>query len=240
MIASAEALRKKYDDLIKEALLKADPELEITRADDVAVPGTISTDIITRIMHSDVVVADISYDNPNVFYELGLRHAARPGTIIIKDKSTGDTPFDISHLRHISYEDTASGLRELSERLGQFLDHLKRNPNSPDSQFLEHAKLTHFAYPQYVVEVEKPVEEMLMESLLSSPRLIEMMVNRQEGEELDPTEMMKILASNPESAGMLAKAFAPQLRASLTPRPGRATPSGTRRPAAKKTKRPKR
>ena len=84
---SAKELRSHYDDLIKEALLKARPNLEITRADDVAAPGAITSDILTRIMHSDLVVADVTYPNPNVYYELGLRHASKNGTVIIRDLS---------------------------------------------------------------------------------------------------------------------------------------------------------
>ena len=114
-------LRKRYDDLIKEAILRAIPILEVTRADDVSMPGAITTDIITRIMHSDYVVADVTYPNPNVFYELGLRHACRPGTIIIRDKIGPKTPFDIANLRHLEYENTPSGLKELSVKIGQYL-----------------------------------------------------------------------------------------------------------------------
>src|SRR5689334_7551053 len=76
---TAHELRRRYDDLIKEALQRADPDLDIVRADDVANAGTITTDIVTRIMHSDLVVADVTYPNPNVFYELGLRHACKTG-----------------------------------------------------------------------------------------------------------------------------------------------------------------
>src|SRR5262249_13797312 len=76
-------LRSRYDDLIREALLHADPTLEIMRADDVSAPGAITSDILTRLMHAEIVVADITFPNPNVFYELGLRHACRSGTIII-------------------------------------------------------------------------------------------------------------------------------------------------------------
>ena len=56
-VISQSELKNKYDDLIKEALLRARPNLEIVRADDVSLPGTITTDIVTRIMHSDYVVA---------------------------------------------------------------------------------------------------------------------------------------------------------------------------------------
>jgi hypothetical protein len=84
---TAGQLRSRYDDLIREALLRADPNLEIMRADDVSAPGTITSDILTRLMHADVVVADITFPSPNVFYELGLRHACKTGTIIIREKT---------------------------------------------------------------------------------------------------------------------------------------------------------
>ena len=86
---TSEELKSRYDDLIKEALLKADPSLEVTRADEVAAPGTITSDIILRLMNADHVVADITFPNPNVFYELGLRHACRLGTIILGERPKG-------------------------------------------------------------------------------------------------------------------------------------------------------
>ena len=67
-IVTAADLRQRYADLIKEALLKADPSLEVVRADDVPMPGSISSDILARLMRSDLVVADVTYPNPNVFY----------------------------------------------------------------------------------------------------------------------------------------------------------------------------
>ena len=56
----ASDLKSKYDDLIKEAILKANPSLEIVRADEVSAPGIITSDILTRIMHSDIVVVDVT------------------------------------------------------------------------------------------------------------------------------------------------------------------------------------
>lgn len=122
IVASSE-LKCKYDDLIKEAIVKARPRLDVARADDIALPGTITTDIVTRIMHSDYVVADVTYPNPNVFYELGLRHACRTGTVIIKDKEGPRVPFDIAHLRYIEYENTTSGLKQLASQLEAYFDH---------------------------------------------------------------------------------------------------------------------
>ena len=138
---SAAKLKEKYDTLIKEAINKARPLIEISRADEIALPGTITSDIVTRIMHSDFVIADVTYPNANVFYELGLRHACKPGTIIIRDKSGPRVPFDISHLRYIEYENSTAGLRNLAEELKKYFSHFDREPDRPDSHFLEIAKL---------------------------------------------------------------------------------------------------
>ena len=51
-----------------------------------------------------------------MFYELGLRHAIRPGTILIKDKNITNKVFDISHLRYIEYENSPTGLKNLAEQ----------------------------------------------------------------------------------------------------------------------------
>lgn len=155
-ISSAE-LKRRYDDLIKEAVLKARPDLDVKRADEVALPGTITSDIITRLMHSDYVVADVSYPNPNVFYELGMRHSCRVGTIIIKDRAAPNTPFDISQLRHIEYDNTATGLKALAETLKTYFDHFERVPSRPDNQFLEIAKLTGYKYPDFSVRKDEGI-----------------------------------------------------------------------------------
>lgn len=60
-------LKKKYDYIIKNAILKANPNLEVIRADEELNPGSISNDIFTKLMHSQYVIADITYPNPNVF-----------------------------------------------------------------------------------------------------------------------------------------------------------------------------
>ncbi|ETA68945.1 S-layer-related duplication domain [Methanolobus tindarius DSM 2278] len=134
---SAESLRSKYDDLIKEAILRAKPDLDVTRADDVDIPGVITNDILKRLMTSDYVVADITFPNPNVFYELGLRHACKIGTILIKEKSDVPLPFDIAHSRYIEYDNTGTGLKKLSQRLKKQFEWFENNKNIPDNQFIE-------------------------------------------------------------------------------------------------------
>ncbi|MDN0081156.1 hypothetical protein QU487_00085 [Crenobacter sp. SG2305] len=190
-------LKRKYDDLIKEAVLKARPNLDVVRADEISLPGTITTDIITRIMHSDYVIADVTFPNPNVFYELGLRHACRPGTVIIKDKSGPNVPFDIAHLRYVEYENSTAGLKNLASQLSTYFDHFDREPNRPDNHLLELAKLTNYEFQNYKKADELPAEVQAFMGLLGSPALLEMIVRQQSGESIDQGEIMHALFSNP-------------------------------------------
>lgn len=192
------SLRSKYDDLIKEAILKARPSLEVIRADDVSLPGTITTDIITRLMHSNYVVADVTFPNPNVFYELGLRHACRSGTIIIKDKAGPRVPFDIAHLRYVEYENTTAGLKALSTQLAGYFDHFDREPTRPDNHFQELAKLTGYAFPDYKKAEEMPPELQAIMGLMEAPELLNLIMRQQSGESIDQGELVKLMISNPK------------------------------------------
>src|ERR1017187_5104350 len=60
----------------------------VTRADEVPKSGAITKDVIIRLAKADLVVADLTNVNPNVFYELGVRHSLRAqGTVMILDES---------------------------------------------------------------------------------------------------------------------------------------------------------
>lgn len=80
----------------------------VVRADKMTNSGLITKAIIEQIISADLVIADLTGSNPNVFYELAIRHSYRkPAIQIIK----GDVniPFDIANMRTISYETTLSG-----------------------------------------------------------------------------------------------------------------------------------
>src|SRR5262249_26094774 len=66
---------KVYSDLIKPALEGA--RFEVFRSDEEMRAGDIRTDMFQELLMADLVVADLSIDNPNVWYELGVRHALR-------------------------------------------------------------------------------------------------------------------------------------------------------------------
>lgn len=92
---------KVYSDLIKPALEKEGGGgqgggFEVFRADEELRAGNIRTDMFQELLLADLVVVDLSIDNPNVWYELGVRHALRArGVVQIKSKVRDHMPFDV-------------------------------------------------------------------------------------------------------------------------------------------------
>ena len=91
-------------DLIQAALRKNN--LEGFTTEVIASAGNIRVDMFKMLIAYDLVIADISIDNANVFYELGIRHGLRPnGTILIRFPTSGkDVPFDLKTDRYIAYD----------------------------------------------------------------------------------------------------------------------------------------
>ena len=74
-----------FDSLYAEVIRPVceDLELEPYRADDVFRPGLILQDIISGLVESDVIIAEITPTNANVFYELGYAHARNTPTVLL-------------------------------------------------------------------------------------------------------------------------------------------------------------
>lgn len=210
-VVSAKDLKVRYDELIKQAILRARPGLDVVRADEVAAPGAITSDIISRLLHSDYVVADITFPNPNVFYELGIRHACRSGTILIRESKTGSTPFDVASHRHISYESTLSGLKQLAESLEKQFAWFEENPGSPDNHVLEFAKIIGYSYPDFrkvPTRAEEQVEAMI--AMFTSPDLAAVVARQAAGEQVSTIELFQALAKNPDAAKPIFRMIAGQ------------------------------
>jgi len=90
-----------YAELIKPALEMAG--LEAFRADEEARAGDIRTDMFQELVIADLVVADITLDNPNVWYELGVRHALRARGVVLISGGRVTTAFDVYTDRKLRY-----------------------------------------------------------------------------------------------------------------------------------------
>ena len=91
-------------ELIFEPILK-ELGYKVTRADKIGSPGLISRAIVNEIINSDLAIADVSDENPNVFYELAIRNAVKKPVIVIKGLDQ-TMPFDIYDKRAIPLDMT--------------------------------------------------------------------------------------------------------------------------------------
>jgi len=97
-----------YKDLISPAIEEAG--LHPLRADEEQVGGIIHKRMFERLILSEFAIVDLTTANPNVFYELGVRHAVRPySTIILYAEGAKQLPFDLAIFRSISYQLDSSG-----------------------------------------------------------------------------------------------------------------------------------
>ena len=94
---------------------------DVRRADEIYGPGLIIADIERQISASAIVIADITPENPNVYWEVGYAHAVRKPTILIAERGT-ELPFDVSPFRTLFYDNTIAGKAKIEEGLRKHID----------------------------------------------------------------------------------------------------------------------
>jgi hypothetical protein len=207
---SEEELKNKYNDLIKKAVIDARIGIEVIRADEVAMPGSITNDILMKLMYSTYVVADISLPNPNVFYELGIRHAIRSRTILLKDKNINNYVFDISHSRFIEYDNTSTGLKELTNKFKQCFEIYDKNPGLPDNQFIELSSFVKFQYPKFIdLDEENRKKQMAMINVLTpvlqNPEMFKILLDQNIDQNTKNVKMFELMQNDPNFIAEMLK-----------------------------------
>src|SRR5262245_32353094 len=116
-----------YDTLYRQVIGPVCDKLgfKAYRADDVFKPGVILQDIRQGIIDSDVIIAEITPVNANVFYELGYAHALGKPTILLANRKTEKLPFDVSGYRVIFYDNTIGGKSNIESTLTQHLKNIR-------------------------------------------------------------------------------------------------------------------
>ncbi len=112
-----------YDTFYKEVIQKQAEAAgyEVFRIDEKAGPGVIFQDIQREIEQAEVVIAEITPANPNVFYEVGYAHALGKPTILLAQRGA-QLPFDIRSFRVVFYNDTIGGKAEVERNLSRHLE----------------------------------------------------------------------------------------------------------------------
>jgi hypothetical protein len=115
------------------------------RADEISEPGSITTQVINRILEAPMVVADLTGNNANVFYELAVRHAIRKPFVQIIQKGER-IPFDVAGIRtieidHTNLDSVAAAKEEIKKQM-QFASTNPQKIASPISAAIDLASLT--------------------------------------------------------------------------------------------------
>ena len=129
---------EKYDLVFEPVLIELG--YKVTRADKIGTPGLISDEIIERITNDNLVIADISDENPNVFYELAIRNAVHKPIIVFKGENQR-IPFDMQDKRSIEIDMKKArlwvkGKKELKKQI----EEAEKNPQKASESILSKYK----------------------------------------------------------------------------------------------------
>ncbi len=126
-----------YDDLISPALTQAG--FVVTRADEIDNQQSVMKDIVTSLAFADLIVADLTGANPNVYYEVGIAHGLRQN-VILMTQDIDRLPFDLKSYRVVEYSLLLRDAKRASERLESLAQGAHSGTTqfgSPVSDFLE-------------------------------------------------------------------------------------------------------
>ena len=125
--------RKRSDQILKHIIAPASRECgfgEPLRADGIAEAGIITTQVIQHLIDDAVVIADLTDHNPNVFYELAVRHAFRKPVIQLIQFDQ-KIPFDVAGLRTVKFDHT--DLDSAAAAMAELIQHLNAIKNQKPS-----------------------------------------------------------------------------------------------------------
>lgn len=139
---------------------------EPKRSDIAGEPGNITHDIIRDLAESDVVIADLTTGNANVFFELGIRHAFRKsGTVHIVDGAQR-LPFDVRQYRAIEFSTDLASVPDAVRSIAEAISKRQQSPARSDNP-------VHDAIPELPVNLMSVGDSALRDRLVSAEASLE-------------------------------------------------------------------
>ncbi len=166
-IGESESDIRRWSDQVLKYIIRPAVEpygYEAVRADDIDKPGIITSQVIQRVFEEPLVIADLTERNPNVFYELAIRHAARKPFIQLINESES-IPFDLAPTRTILLNIHDLGkVEKAKEQIGEHISSLESDPQdleTPISVTLDLQRLRQSENPEerYIADMASTLSE---------------------------------------------------------------------------------
>ena len=172
---SGSETRKRSDIVLKYVISPAAEQCGYSalRADQISEPGLITSQVIQHIIDDPLVIADLTERNPNVFYELAIRHALRKPLVQII-KSGEQMPFDVAGTRTIpvDHQDLES-VEIAKQEITKQIESLESNPKEVETPISVAVEL------QFLRQSDNPEQRSLAELVSSISDIKTEIVNLQ-------------------------------------------------------------
>lgn len=170
------------------------------RADELSEPGVITVQVIQHLMDDDLVIADLTGKNPNVFYELAVRHALKKPIVQII-QSGESIPFDVASMLTISVNHgDLDSVARCKEELIRQIRSVEKDPTKVNSPITMAIDL------QSLRQSENPLEKSTTE-IISMLQDIRSMISNQFGYDILHDELQKIDEKRAEMKKTLTQVF---------------------------------
>lgn len=178
-----------YEHIIKPACILAG--FKPIRADDVLNTNHIALDILKKIIDSDMSLCDLSNQNPNVLYELGIRQAFNKPVTLIKDSKTNRV-FDVQGIRDLEYDENLriDNVQEVLENLAEII---KTTYDEKDNQVNSLVKLLGVKPAELLDSTNISIEtELILNQLSAIDRRLSLIENTSKNQpKYYPQELIK-------------------------------------------------
>ncbi|NOI93202.1 hypothetical protein F0235_22555 [Vibrio splendidus] len=138
-----------YEHLIKPACEEAG--YKAVRADDIFENTVVMVDVLRNLIEFDMVICDTSGMNPNVMYEIGIRHAYNKKTVLLRDDVTKEV-FDIQGLRSIKYDKNLriDNVQNKISEIKQLLLEVEKNGDTEINSLIQLVSVSPASMPESV------------------------------------------------------------------------------------------